>query len=97
MHAGTPPFDGPSELAILASVRRAKVDLSALHVSPHALHFLQHTLVRAPSQRLTAAQALVHPWVAGNEAGAGRPSALPTSVLASLRRFAGFGVLKVRL
>lgn len=68
------------------------------HVSPAAVDFVQQLLVLDPAKRLSAAQALMHPWIAeaasaadGGAAGgaSGRDSALP-ALLALEQRLLAF-------
>ena len=64
------------------------------HVSAQAKDFISKTLVRKPRDRLTADQALQHPWLANTEEALSTGK-LDSSVLASLRRFSTYSVLKV--
>jgi serine/threonine protein kinase len=63
--SGSHPFSGPNNQAIFDAILRADPDFSlpVWHtVSPLALDFVRRTLVRSPLHRLSAAQALSHPW-----------------------------------
>ena len=64
------------------------------HISSLAKDFISKTLVRKPRDRLTADQALQHPWLANTEEALSTGK-LDSSVLASLRRFSTYSVLKV--
>ena len=69
MLAGYAPFygDSPAELfeRILAA-DYAFVDEDWEDVSDTAINFIRRLLIRAPAARMTAAQALAHPWLAGD-------------------------------
>ena len=64
------------------------------HISSLAKDFISKTLVRKPKDRLTADQALHHPWLAASEEAVSAAK-LDSSVLASLRRFSSHSTLKV--
>lgn len=63
---GYPPFWGNSDSTILAKVRRGVYNYSGTewtNVSQQAKDFINHLLVMQPEGRLTAEQALTHPWM----------------------------------
>jgi calcium-dependent protein kinase len=64
---GYPPFDGKSDTIILAKVKRGSFNYNGAEwnsVSAEAKDLISHLLVVQPDGRLTAEQALSHPWVA---------------------------------
>ena len=63
---GYPPFYGNSDSTILAKVRRGVYNYNGAewtNVSPTAKDLIDHLLVMRPEGRLTAEQALAHPWM----------------------------------
>lgn len=61
------PFDGKSDSMILAKVKRGTFNYNGAEwtaVSDTAKDLINHLLVLQPANRLTAEQALTHPWVA---------------------------------
>lgn len=63
---GYPPFWGNSDSTILAKVRRGVYNYNGAEwaaVSPQVKDLIDHLLVLQPSGRLTAEQALRHPWI----------------------------------
>ncbi|KAF4717262.1 hypothetical protein FOZ62_009596, partial [Perkinsus olseni] len=63
---GSPPFYGENEMEIIRRVRRGsfEFDLPAwTTVSTEAKDLIEKLLVLDPSRRLTAEQALHHPWI----------------------------------
>lgn len=92
---GRAPFQGTgisSERAILA---RIALDPSPPdyqrppwgQLSPHAHSFVQGLLQREPGARMTAAAALSHPWLRGEDESATSTMPLDASVLVGLRAF----------
>jgi len=62
---GYPPFYGDNDHEIFASVRAAKYDYPSPEwddISTKAKDFIDHLLLKDPKGRLTAANALDHPW-----------------------------------
>ena len=63
---GYPPFWGNSDSTILAKVKRGIFNYNGVEwmsVSQQAKDFINHLLVMQPEGRLTAEQALMHPWM----------------------------------
>ena len=63
---GYPPFYGNSDSTIRAKVRRGVYNYNGAewtNVSPQVKDLIDHLLVMQPEGRLTAGQALTHPWV----------------------------------
>ena len=87
---GRAPFEGPTERDILARITldARPPDYSAPpwpSLSAQARDFVGRLLCRDPRQRMTAAAALSHPWLA--DPTEHRPLPLDVSVLAGLRSF----------
>jgi len=67
--AGFPPFDGENDVEVFASILAIRYDFPSPEwdkISSEAKNFIQSILVDAPSQRLTAADCLQHPWITNN-------------------------------
>lgn len=63
---GYPPFYGDTDNQIFECVRTARFDFPSPDwddISDEAKDFIKHMLKRVPSDRLTADQALNHPWI----------------------------------
>lgn len=91
---GQPPFWGPTETQIFNEILRSKYDLSQPpwpKISASAKDILQKLLIVDPRARVTAAQALSHPWVQGTAASS---VPLDISVIMCMKRYAGYGKLK---
>jgi len=62
--SGTRPFDGATDHIIFEKIRNLDYTWDdSLGISNLAKHFVQSLLVKNPSKRLTAQQALQHPWI----------------------------------
>jgi len=65
--AGHMPFDGRSNSAIMRAIKRGRFTMHKAYwwqISDDAQHFVKSLLVVRPSDRMTAQQALAHPWMA---------------------------------
>ncbi|KAK9071445.1 hypothetical protein SSX86_010014 [Deinandra increscens subsp. villosa] len=85
---GRRPFWDKTEDGIFKEVLRNKPDYRRKpwpKISPSATDFVKKLLVKDPRSRLTAAQALSHPWV--REGGNASDMPLEISVLANMREF----------
>ena len=63
---------------VMAAVMAAPIPINYgpwLRMSKEGLSFLKHLLLRDPSQRLTASEALEHPWFRSQFGGADEPAA----------------------
>ena len=70
MLTGTPPFNGDEDDEILKAVSIGRYDTSLPQyqaLSPNAKDLLTKLLKYNPSERITAAEALNHPWFTSNE------------------------------
>lgn len=66
MLAGYPPFDGPNEALILDKVRVGKYSFDNdewTYISDDAKEFIRKCLVKDPSKRMSAEQALQDKWI----------------------------------
>ncbi|CAM9203843.1 unnamed protein product [Ectocarpus sp. 12 AP-2014] len=97
---GYPPFSGANDAEIFKAVQR--VDYRFLSpewdsVSDEAKDLIRKLLVKDPTARLTASQALVHPWFEKVMSGDAAAQTLRDSALRlnhRLRRFSGANALK---
>lgn len=92
---GYPPFYGDTDPEIFASVRAGRYDFDSpewTNVSNEAKDLITRLLLLDPSKRLTADEALRHPWLSGFA-----PSTeitLNSNIFSSLKRFTGNNKLK---
>nr|GMC99063.1 calcium-dependent protein kinase 28-like [Ipomoea batatas] len=92
---GRRPFWDKTEDGIFKEVLRNKPDFRRKPwptISNSAKDFVKKLLVKDPRVRLTAAQALSHPWV--REGGNASDIPLDISVLSNMRQFVKYGHLK---
>ncbi|KAK8946987.1 Calcium-dependent protein kinase 28 [Platanthera zijinensis] len=92
---GKRPFWDKTEDGIFKEVLKHKPDYKRKpwpNISTSAKDFVQKLLVKDPRARLTAAQALSHPWV--REGGDAKEIPLDISVLANMRQFVKYSRLK---
>ncbi|KAJ8764480.1 hypothetical protein K2173_006220 [Erythroxylum novogranatense] len=92
---GRRPFWDKTEDGIFKEVLRKKPDFRRKpwpSISNSAKDFVKKLLVKDPSARLTAAQALSHPWV--REGGNASEIPIDISVLSNLRQFVKYSRLK---
>jgi len=69
MLAGFPPFDGENDVEVFASILSIRYSFPTPewdNISEEAKHFIRSILLDNPKERLTAAQALQHPWIVNN-------------------------------
>ncbi|RHY30556.1 hypothetical protein DYB32_004219 [Aphanomyces invadans] len=91
---GTPYYIG-TDPEIFQSVRAGKYSYDTpewVGVSAEAKDLIDHLLLLNPSKRLTAAEALQHPWLSGSAPATER--GLNGTILGSLKRFQGHNKLK---
>ena len=63
---GYPPFNGNNDKEIYASIRRGNVEFPPrcwTNKSPASIDFIKGLLQKDPRRRLTAQEALLHPWI----------------------------------
>nr|AGQ20411.1 calcium dependent protein kinase 2 [Zingiber officinale] len=92
---GRRPFWDRTEDGIFREVLKNKPDFRRKpwpQVSDSAKDFIKKLLVKDPRARLTAAQALSHPWV--REGGSASEIPLDISVLSNMRQFVKYSRLK---
>ncbi|XP_076909197.1 calcium-dependent protein kinase 28-like [Bidens hawaiensis] len=92
---GRRPFWDKTENGIFKEVLRNKPDFKRKpwpNISQSAKDFVKKLLVKDPRSRLTAAQALSHPWV--REGGNASEIPLDISVLSNMREFVKYSRLK---
>nr|CEL69049.1 TPA: Calcium-dependent protein kinase 3 [Neospora caninum Liverpool] len=73
---GYPPFHGKDNQEILKKVQVGEYSFDPRHwrrVSDHAKDLVKRCLTYVPGKRISAAEALKHPWIQCYTAGAGRP------------------------
>ncbi|CDI82111.1 CAM kinase, CDPK family, putative, partial [Eimeria acervulina] len=88
--SGTPPFAGKTDLEIILKIKRCCYSFegdSWKGVSPLAKSFISSLLKRSPEDRLTAAEALKHQWLATDEEQQ-QNKQINIQVFKSMRRFA---------
>ncbi|CAM9766112.1 unnamed protein product [Chrysoparadoxa australica] len=97
---GFPPFYGDTDQEIFAGVLLGEFDFPSPEwdsVSDAAKNFISKLLVTEPSKRLTAQEALEHPWIT-KDYDAVPPAVLPEDmkqrISYRLRRFVGMNKLK---
>ncbi|CAM9837827.1 unnamed protein product, partial [Pylaiella littoralis] len=97
---GYPPFVGNSDADIFNAVQRADYRFLSPEwdeVSDEAKNLIRRLVVKDPTARLTASQALVHPWFEKVMSGDAAAQTLRESAVRlnhRLRRFAGANALK---
>ena len=97
--SGTPPFYGATEQQIFSAVLKGTIDLERgtwQKISESAKDLIRKMLLRDPKARLTASEALSHPWLSQRSGARGAAPNIPLdiSVLNHLRRYAGYEKLK---
>ena len=66
MLSGNTPFDGKDEYEILEKIRKAKFSMNDYvwsKISDSAKHLVKRMLEIKPSNRISATEALKHPWI----------------------------------
>ncbi|KAL8517593.1 hypothetical protein ACS0TY_015738 [Phlomoides rotata] len=93
---GTPPFWGETEQDIFEAVLRGDIDFSSdpwPNISKSAKDLVKRMLVRDPRKRITAHQALYHPWVHQIN-GVANDKPLNSAVLSRMKQFSAMNKLK---
>ncbi|KAK6256916.1 hypothetical protein QUC31_000375 [Theobroma cacao] len=93
--SGVPPFWGETEEKILKAVLEGNLDLKSQpwpSISDAAKDLLRKMLARDPQRRITASQALEHPWM--KEGGDTSDKPVGSAVLSRLKQFRVMNKLK---
>ena len=91
--AGQPPFAGDTDREIMKNVQSQPLRFTPArlwaHISPDAKDLVKKLLDRDPARRITAGEALLHPWMqtARTRDVGPRSSELDGAVLSSLTKF----------
>jgi serine/threonine protein kinase len=92
---GSPPFNGKKDDEILENISKGKFSFPEERfkdVSSHAKEFIEHLLVLDPQARVSANEALQHPWL--KEDNAPSHVGLDVQLLGQLRSFATSSTFK---
>ncbi|KAK8551751.1 hypothetical protein V6N13_120188 [Hibiscus sabdariffa] len=92
--SGVPPFWGETEKEIFKAVSEGNLDLESQpwpSISDAAKDLIRKMLARDPKKRITAAQALEHPWMEGGDAS---DEPIDCAVLSRLKQFRVMNKLK---
>ncbi|XP_050205640.1 calcium-dependent protein kinase 29 [Mercurialis annua] len=94
--SGVPPYWAENEKGIFEAILKGKLDLQTApwpKISPSAKDLVKKMLARDPKKRITAAQALEHPWlkVDGGEVS---DKPIDSAVLTRLKQFRAMNKLK---
>ncbi|KAE8779285.1 calcium-dependent protein kinase 26-like [Hordeum vulgare] len=94
--SGVPPFwDAESEQGIFEQVLKGELDFTTEpwpSISDSAKDLVRKMLIRDPKKRLTAHEALCHPWVCVDGVAPDKP--LDSAVLSRLKQFSAMNKLK---
>uniref|UniRef100_A0A0E0GUP4 non-specific serine/threonine protein kinase n=1 Tax=Oryza nivara TaxID=4536 RepID=A0A0E0GUP4_ORYNI len=93
--SGVPPFWDESEQGIFEQVLKGDLDFSSEpwpNISESAKDLVRKMLIRDPKKRLTAHEALCHPWVCVDGVAPDKP--LDSAVLSRLKQFSAMNKLK---
>ncbi|GMY28175.1 calcium-dependent protein kinase 29 isoform X2 [Fagus crenata] len=93
--SGVPPFWGETEKAIFAAILEAKLDLQSSpwpSISASAKDLITRMLTVNPKKRITAADALEHPWLKEDGDVSDRP--ISSAVLIRMKQFRAMNKMK---
>ncbi|XP_051139115.1 calcium-dependent protein kinase 29 [Andrographis paniculata] len=93
--SGVPPFWGETEEVIFEEIRKGYVDLRSSPwplISDSAKDLIKKMLTMDPQKRITAAEALGHPWL--KEGGEASDKPMDSAVLIRLKQFRAMNKLK---
>ncbi|KAJ8772802.1 hypothetical protein K2173_027979 [Erythroxylum novogranatense] len=93
--SGVPPFWAETERGIFEAILEGKLDLESSpwpKISSSAKDIIRKMLTRDPSKRITAAQALEHPWLKDEREASDKP--LDSAVLIRMKQFRAMNKLK---
>ncbi|EER06423.1 calcium-dependent protein kinase, putative [Perkinsus marinus ATCC 50983] len=88
--SGSPPFHGP-ERDMLVSIEEGEYEMPEekwANISPQAKDFVRRLLIRDPEERMSASEALQHPWIVGRSSKVCGSYQIGDEVLESMRRYA---------
>ncbi|XP_030527313.1 calcium-dependent protein kinase 29 [Rhodamnia argentea] len=92
---GSPPFWAETEKGIFEAILEGNLDLESApwpSISPSAKDLIRKLLMRDPKKRITAAEALEHPWL--REDGVASDKPIDSAVLRRMRQFRASNKLK---
>ncbi|KAL8129455.1 hypothetical protein V2J09_018610 [Rumex salicifolius] len=93
--SGVPPFWGETEGEIFDEVLNGELDFTAdpwPNISEEAKDLIHKMLIRDPKERLTAHEALCHPWIMADGLAPDKP--LDPAILTRLKQFSSMNKLK---
>ncbi|WCJ35056.1 Calcium-dependent protein kinase [Euphorbia peplus] len=93
--SGVPPFWGENEKGIFDAILKGHLDLQSLpwpKISASAKDLVRKMLARDPKKRITAAQALEHPWLKVDGEASDKP--IDSAVLIRMKQFRAMNKLK---
>ena len=88
--SGNPPFNGQSDLQIIEAVKKGSYEINGGvwdEISPEAKDLAMRMLTHDPKQRITAAQALEHPWFQHMQQGSTKGREKIHAALDNFRKF----------
>lgn len=97
MLSGNAPFNGPNSKSILAKVKQAKYKLEGRpwdSISHEAKDFVRSLMEPNPHFRLSAEEALAHPWIVANQSKSPPKTETINASLERLRQFSATNKLK---
>ncbi|GAB4828379.1 Calcium-dependent protein kinase 29 [Ancistrocladus abbreviatus] len=93
--SGVPPFWADTEKGIFEEILKGKLDLKSSpwpSVSASAKDLIQKMLTRDPNKRISAAEALEHPWL--REGGEASDKPIDSAVLIRMKQFRAMNKMK---
>lgn len=90
---GYPPFNGETQDKIFAKITKARFKFNShLKLSSDAKGLIKQLLVKQPEKRISAEEALAHPWIADETVAP--KDALPAEVVNGIKEFSANSKLK---
>ncbi|KAL3845613.1 hypothetical protein ACJIZ3_003016 [Penstemon smallii] len=93
--SGVPPFWAETDNGIFKQILKGKIDFESEpwpHISDSAKDLVRKMLERDPRSRISAPEALCHPWIVDDTVAPDRP--LGSAVLSRLKQFCAMNKLK---